>query len=77
MSYEIEWRPSAIEDITALFEYLAENASLWDARNVTERLITATDRPEQQIAGIVSRYFSILSECSETDVWHRSMGELV
>lgn len=34
----------AIEDITALFEYLAENASLWDARNVTERLITATDR---------------------------------
>ena len=44
MSYEIEWRPGAIEDITALFEYLAENASLWDARNVTERLITATDR---------------------------------
>ncbi len=39
MSYEIEWRPGAIEDITALFEYLAENASLWDARNVTERLI--------------------------------------
>ena len=34
----------AIEDITTLFEYLAENASLWDARNVTERLITATDR---------------------------------
>lgn len=30
--------------IRALFEYLAENASLWDARNVTERLITATDR---------------------------------
>ncbi|MBW9312390.1 type II toxin-antitoxin system RelE/ParE family toxin [Escherichia coli] len=45
MSYEIEWRPGAIEDITALFEYLVENASLWDARNVTERLITATDRP--------------------------------
>ena len=44
MSYEIEWRPGAIEDITALFEYLVENASLWDARNVTERLITATDR---------------------------------
>lgn len=39
MSYEIEWRPGAIEDITALFEYLVENASLWDARNVTERLI--------------------------------------
>ena len=39
MSYEIEWRPGAIEDITALFEYLAENASLWDARNVTEQPI--------------------------------------
>lgn len=39
MSYEIEWRPGAIEDITALFEYLAENASLWDARSVTERPI--------------------------------------
>lgn len=24
MGYEIEWRPGAIEDITALFEYLAE-----------------------------------------------------
>ncbi|EER1412978.1 TPA: type II toxin-antitoxin system RelE/ParE family toxin [Escherichia coli] len=33
-----------MEDITALFEYLVENASLWDARNVTERLITATER---------------------------------
>ncbi|HGT6269998.1 TPA: type II toxin-antitoxin system RelE/ParE family toxin [Escherichia coli] len=43
MSYEVEWRPGAIEDITTLFEYLAENASLWDARNVTERLISATD----------------------------------
>lgn len=43
MSYEVEWRSGAIEDITALFEYLAENASLWDARNVTERLISATD----------------------------------
>ncbi|WP_305148036.1 type II toxin-antitoxin system RelE/ParE family toxin [Escherichia coli] len=33
-----------MENMTALFEYLVENASLWDARNVTERLITATDR---------------------------------
>ncbi|HFG7908885.1 TPA: type II toxin-antitoxin system RelE/ParE family toxin [Salmonella enterica subsp. enterica serovar Reading] len=41
MTYEIEWRPSAIEDMTELFEYLAENTSLWDARN---RLIAATDR---------------------------------
>ncbi len=28
MSYEIEWRPGAIEDITALFEYLANHGSL-------------------------------------------------
>ena len=27
--------------------------------------------PEQQIAGIVSRYFSALSERSETGAWHR------
>ncbi|EFN6235617.1 plasmid stabilization system domain protein [Escherichia coli] len=27
-----------------MFEYLAENESLWDARNVTEHLITATAR---------------------------------
>ncbi|MFP2241019.1 hypothetical protein ACLEX4_21200 [Pseudescherichia vulneris] len=27
--------------------------------------------PEQQIADIVSRYFSALSEHSETDAWHR------
>ncbi len=30
--------------MTALFEYLVENASLWDAGNVTERLIAATER---------------------------------
>lgn len=33
--------------------------------------------PEQQIAGIVSRYFSSLSERSETDAWHRVMEVLV
>ncbi|NKI74330.1 type II toxin-antitoxin system RelE/ParE family toxin [Dickeya sp. CFBP 2040] len=43
MTYEI-WRPVAAEDMAALFEYVAENASLWDARNVTERLIAATER---------------------------------
>ncbi len=44
MTYEIDWRPGAVEDMAALFEYLAENASLWDARNVTDRLIAATER---------------------------------
>ncbi|WP_162264742.1 type II toxin-antitoxin system RelE/ParE family toxin, partial [Salmonella enterica] len=43
MTYEIDWRPGAVEDMVALFEYLAENASLWDARNVTDRLIAATE----------------------------------
>lgn len=33
--------------------------------------------PEQQIAGIVSRYFSALSERSETDAWHRVLEVLV
>ncbi|HAK1939031.1 TPA: type II toxin-antitoxin system RelE/ParE family toxin [Salmonella enterica] len=46
MTYEIDWRPGAVEDMSALFEYLAENASLWDARNVTDRLIAATERLE-------------------------------
>lgn len=46
MTYEIDWRPGAVEDMAALFEYLAENASLWDARNVTDRLIAATERLE-------------------------------
>lgn len=46
MTYEIDWRPGAVEDMAALFEYLAENASLWDARNVTDRLIASTERLE-------------------------------
>ncbi|EAM5964802.1 hypothetical protein GFW03_15325 [Salmonella enterica] len=33
--------------------------------------------PEQQIAGIVSRYFSALSELSETSAWHRVLEGLV
>lgn len=44
MTCEIEWRPGAVEDMAALFEYLAENVSLRDARFVTERLIAATER---------------------------------
>lgn len=33
--------------------------------------------PEQQIAGIVSRYFSALSELSETSAWQRVLEGLV
>ena len=44
MPHEIDWRPTAIEDVRALFEYLAENASLWDAQNVAERILSSADK---------------------------------
>ena len=44
MPLEIDWRPSAIEDVRELFEYLASNASLWDAYNVTERILASTEK---------------------------------
>lgn len=44
MPHEIDWRPTAIEDVRALFEYLAEHASLWDAQNVTERILRSADK---------------------------------
>ncbi len=45
MPYDVEWKQGAIEDVTALFDYIAENSSLWDARNVgssqkTESMVT-------------------------------------
>ena len=39
MPYDVEWKQGAIEDVTALFDYIAENSSLWDARNVTDRVL--------------------------------------
>lgn len=44
MAYEIDWRATAVEDVRALFEYLAEHASLWDAREVTERILQSTEK---------------------------------
>lgn len=44
MPYDVEWKQGAIEDVTALFDYIAENASLWDAQNVTGRVLAATDK---------------------------------
>ncbi|CDH24564.1 type II toxin-antitoxin system RelE/ParE family toxin [Xenorhabdus bovienii] len=44
MPYDVEWKQGAIEDVTALFEYIAENSSLWDARDVTERILNSTDK---------------------------------
>ncbi|MFC4620625.1 type II toxin-antitoxin system RelE/ParE family toxin [Comamonas nitrativorans] len=40
----MNWSASAIEDVLALFEYLAEKASLWDAEYVTGRVLSSTDR---------------------------------
>ena len=42
--YEVNWSPAAVEDIRALFEYLAEQASLGDAEYVTERVLRSTDK---------------------------------
>ncbi|EHT5123139.1 type II toxin-antitoxin system RelE/ParE family toxin [Salmonella enterica] len=44
MPYDVEWKQGAIEDVTALFDYIAENSSLWDARNVTDRILAAADK---------------------------------
>ncbi|EAA1980879.1 type II toxin-antitoxin system RelE/ParE family toxin [Salmonella enterica] len=44
MRYEIEWIENAMEDLATLFEYLAENASLWDANDVTDRILHSTDK---------------------------------
>ena len=44
MLYKVDWRQSAIDDVQAIFEYLAVNSSLWDAEHVTDRILSATDR---------------------------------
>lgn len=44
MPYRVNWTASAIEDVRALFEYLAENATLWDAEHVTGRVLACTSR---------------------------------
>lgn len=46
-SYNVDWRPSAIEDMRNLFNYLAAEASLWDARHVTDRIFSSTEKLEQ------------------------------
>ena len=42
--FKVDWRPAAIEDKRALFEYLAENASLWDAVRL-EKIRLANELP--------------------------------
>jgi plasmid stabilization system protein ParE len=42
--HRVDWSASALEDIEALFDYLAEHASLWDAANLCKRLAQSTER---------------------------------
>ena len=42
--HRVDWSVSALDDIEALFDYLAEHASLWDADNLCKRLVRSTDR---------------------------------
>lgn len=42
--HRVEWSASALEDIEALFDYLAKQASLWDAENLCSRLVSSTER---------------------------------
>ncbi len=44
MLYEVVWTATAGEHLDALFDYLAENVSLWDAENLCERLLRSTDK---------------------------------
>lgn len=42
--HRVEWSASALEGIEALFDYLAEHVSLWDADNLCGRLLRSTER---------------------------------
>ena len=45
--HRVEWSASALEDIEALFDYVAEHASLWDADNLCRRLLRSTERLDE------------------------------
>ena len=42
--HRVEWSASALEDIEALFDYLAEHSSLWDANRLCRDLLLSTER---------------------------------
>ena len=42
--YRVECSVSALEDIEALFDYLAEHSSLWDANRLCRDLLLSTER---------------------------------
>ena len=45
--YRVEWSASAHDDIAALFEYVAEHTSFWDADNLCQRLLRSTEKLEE------------------------------
>ena len=42
--HRVEWSASATDDLAALFDYVAEHTSLWDADNLCQRLLSSTDK---------------------------------
>lgn len=42
--HRVEWSAAAHDDIAALFEYVAEHTSLWDANNLCQRLLHSTNK---------------------------------
>lgn len=42
--HRVDWSVSAVEDIEALFDYLAKHSSLWEAVNLCNRLVHSTER---------------------------------
>ena len=42
--HRVEWSASANDDLAALFDYVAEHTSLWDADNLCQRLLRSTDK---------------------------------
>ena len=42
--HRVEWSAAAHEDVSALFDYVAEHDSLWDAAKLCERVLNSTDK---------------------------------
>lgn len=43
MRFKVQWTQEAHEDISALFEYVAEHSSVADADRLCDRLLASTD----------------------------------
>lgn len=42
MPFEVKWTQEAHTDLSALFDYVGEQSSLWDADRLYERLLAST-----------------------------------